>query len=248
MRTYAKEALVVTLACAGLGAPAPARAEEPGRLSERDAIKREIAAALAPVLGAARAAASSAPDPSWTRALGRTASHADLWAASSEDMALALSGESEGPRGDGVALGRIGTVGHGDGADASTVDHRRAGVSGEHVARAPTLRSIGGRLPPEAIQRVVRASFGAMDVCYEAGLRRAPDLRGRVVVKARIAPDGAVDTVLDAGSDLPDAGVVRCVVRTFATLAFPRSGAGPVTVLYPFAFTPAAARLVTEGR
>src|SRR5262245_44053900 len=41
-------------------------------------------------------------------------------------------------------------------------------------------KTVNGRIPPEQIQAVVRANFGAMRKCYEDGLRPSPNLNGRV--------------------------------------------------------------------
>jgi hypothetical protein len=95
-----------------------------------------------------------------------------------------------------------------------------------------------GRLPPEVIQRIVRQSSGRFRLCYENGLRSSPGLRGRVAVSFVIGRDGAVSHVGDGGSDLPDAGVIACVVRSFYGLSFPQPESGVVTVRYPLAFEP----------
>ena len=55
-----------------------------------------------------------------------------------------------------------------------------------------------------------------------------------------IGRDGAVSNVSNGGSDLPDAGVVSCVVSAFRGLQFPQSEeGGAVTVTYPIMFSPA---------
>jgi hypothetical protein len=95
-----------------------------------------------------------------------------------------------------------------------------------------------GRLPPEAIQRVVRANFGRYRLCYERGLRSNPALAGRVAVRFVISRDGSVGAVSDAGSDLRDRDMVQCVVRTFYGLSFPQPEGGIVTVVYPIVFAP----------
>ena len=81
--------------------------------------------------------------------------------------------------------------------------------------------SVSGRLPPEVIQRIVRQNFGRLRACYEAGLAKDPDLKGRVSVRFVIGKDGAVASVADAGSDLPAAGVKKCILSAFSRLAFP---------------------------
>jgi hypothetical protein len=98
--------------------------------------------------------------------------------------------------------------------------------------------SVGGRIPAEVIQRIVRENFGRFRFCYEGGLRASPGLEGRVAVKFVIDRSGAVALATDGGSDLPDREVVQCVVRGFGSLSFPPPEAGMVTVVYPILFQP----------
>jgi hypothetical protein len=112
----------------------------------------------------------------------------------------------------------------------------------QHVAKGISLRpsktEVAGSIPPEVIQRIVRQNFGRFKNCYETGLRTNPSLNGRVAVKFAIGRDGSVTMVQDGGSDLPDQGVVQCVVRSFGTLSFPQPERGIVTVIYPMVFSP----------
>jgi hypothetical protein len=96
--------------------------------------------------------------------------------------------------------------------------------------------SVNGRLPPEVIQRIVRQNFGRFRACYQNGLRANPLLEGRVVVRFAIDKSGAVTNVGNAGSTMPDQGVVMCIVRAFGTLSFPAPDGGMVTVTYPLVF------------
>ena len=86
----------------------------------------------------------------------------------------------------------------------------------------------------------MRQSFGLFRGCYEAGLRVNPTLEGRVTARFVIARDGSVATVQSGGADLPDPGVVSCVLRAYRSLSFPAPKDGIVTVTYPLTFTPAA--------
>jgi len=108
--------------------------------------------------------------------------------------------------------------------------------------KAPGVRrlalQVSGRLPPEVIVRIVRQNFGRFRLCYENGLRLNPNLQGRVAVRFVIGRDGAVSNVGNGGSDLPDGGVVRCVMRSFEGLSFPQPEAGIVTVVFPIQFEP----------
>jgi hypothetical protein len=97
---------------------------------------------------------------------------------------------------------------------------------------------VSGRLPPEAIQRVVRQNFGRFRFCYEKALDHNPTLAGRVSTSFVIGRDGAVSSVQNGGSDLADPAVVSCVVRAFYGLSFPQPEGGIVTVVYPILFSP----------
>lgn len=80
---------------------------------------------------------------------------------------------------------------------------------------------MSGSLPSKLIQAIVRKNFGRLRRCYERGLHKNPKLEGTVSVRFVIGRNGAVNNVSNAGSDLPDAGVVSCVVRSFYRLSFP---------------------------
>jgi hypothetical protein len=97
---------------------------------------------------------------------------------------------------------------------------------------------VSGRLPPEVIQRIVRQQFGALRLCYERGLRKTPTLQGRVVTRFMIDGKGAVESVSDAGSDLPDKDVVACAQAVFKRISYPAPEGGKVSVVYPIMFSP----------
>lgn len=195
----------------------------------------------------------NAPTAPWGRedSLGNDplSARGNMWGDSIGDsfgaggLGLSGVGEGGGGRGEGIGLGNIGTIGHGAGTGTGQgfgSGHGRLG--GAHQTRAPSIRQgatqVNGRLPPEVIQRIVRQNFGRFRLCYENGLRTNPNLQGRVAVKFVIDRGGAVSTASDGGSDLPDQGVVSCVVRNFGNLSFPQPEGGIVTVVYPIIFNP----------
>lgn len=158
-------------------------------------------------------------------------------------LGLTGVGEGGGGRGEGIGLGNLGGLGHGAGTGTGQGfgnGHGRLG--GAHQTKAPQIRqgntTVNGRLPPEVIQRIVRQNFGRFRLCYENGLRNNPTLSGRVSVKFVIDRSGAVSTAQDGGSELPDQGVISCVVRGFGNLSFPQPEGGIVTVVYPITFSP----------
>lgn len=95
-----------------------------------------------------------------------------------------------------------------------------------------------GRLPPEAVQRVVRRSLPQIRGCYEDGLRGNLMLEGKVMMRFTIGLDGAVEAAADSDSTLPDKNVTACLVRTFLSLSFPAPTGGKVKVVYPLVFNP----------
>ena len=165
---------------------------------------------------------------------------------------LRLTGADNGGggKGAGVGIGGIGDgigfsgLGHctgtncGDGAFARGVGRGGPG----HVSKVPIMRSpsstVSGHLPPEVVQRIVRQNYGRFRQCYENGLRGNPNLTGRVTARFVISREGSVTNVQNGGSDLPDSGVVSCVVAAFYGLSFPTPEAGIVTVSYPIMFSP----------
>ena len=179
-------------------------------------------------------------------------------------LGLTGIGEGGGGRGEGIGLGKIGTFGHTDGPPGGGTGGAGSHLSGRggswgdrsrdigigigrmggmHRTRPPVVRcgygdSFGGRLPPEAIQRVVRQNFGRFRFCYEKALDHNPTLAGRVSTSFVIGRDGAVSSAQNGGSDLADPAVVSCVVRAFAGLSFPQPEGGVVFVTYPILFSP----------
>ena len=157
-------------------------------------------------------------------------------------LGLSGVGEGGGGRGEGIGIGEFG-FGHGAGTGPGQgIGGGRDRLRGRHTVRAPHLRdttpNVNGRLPAEVIQRIVRQNFGRFRLCYENSLRNNPNLQGRVTVKFVIDRSGAVGMTADGGSDIPDSGVVQCVVRGFGNLSFPQPEGGMVTVVYPILFDP----------
>ena len=134
----------------------------------------------------------------------------------------------EESRAEGIGLGNIPAI-FDAGPDAHWVAIDAAAFRGKQV---------NGRLAPEKIQAVVRAGFGSMRKCYEAGLRASPNLSGRVTIKFVINMEGDVQSAADEGSDYTDVTVIQCVAEAFKRLHFPKPEGGNVTVVYPSIFSP----------
>jgi hypothetical protein len=92
--------------------------------------------------------------------------------------------------------------------------------------------------PPELVHRAVRRGLSRFRSCYEDGLLNNPNLQRRVTARLLIGRDGMVSRADNGGSDMPDGGVVACVITVFRELSFPRPEVPMVTVTAPIVFSP----------
>jgi hypothetical protein len=104
------------------------------------------------------------------------------------------------------------------------------------VKMIETGTDIVGKLPPEVVKRIMRANFPRLRVCYEAGLKKNPELSGIVSTSFEIDSTGAVQNAKSGKSTLSDEGVVTCVRTVLASLSFPEPEGGKVKVTYPIDF------------
>jgi tetratricopeptide (TPR) repeat protein len=197
----------------------------------------------APMEKAAPAAAAPMPTAAASAATGNMFGDEVTDAPGSGGLGLSGTGEGGGGKPDGIGLGNVGSLGHGSGTGTGQGFGSGSGrLGGAAKAKAPQVRSgaatVHGRLPPEVIQRIVRQNFGRFRNCYEQGLSRNPNLEGTINARFVIGRDGAVSNVTNAGSDLPDSGVVSCVLAGFYGLSFPQPEGGVVTVSHPISFKP----------
>ena len=234
------------------GVQGPRENQDP-HLARQAALKEAAEFGMIGLLNAAGGADPNAPTAPWGRddSLGNDpmSARGNMWGDSIGESfgagGLGLSGVGEGGGGPGQGIGLGGlNIGHGGGpGDGQGFGIGHGPLHGGHVVKSPGgLRqgnpTINGRLPPEVIQRIVRQNFGRFRLCYESGLRANPSLSGRVSVKFVIDRSGAVSMSQDGGSELPDQGVVQCVVRSFSNLSFPQPEGGIVTVVYPMTLDP----------
>lgn len=232
-----------------LESTAIAASESSGGGFERTIVKRDVFSAARapkqlPELAAAARGQKAPPcfDPLWFHA----APTARL-----DDIASLLSSLARYQRSDGDPRGAIEVT------LARAIPQAGRFTSPPGSPRRVRLEAteVSGRLAPVIIQQTVRASFGEMRKCYEDGLRRDPNLAGRISVRFVIDQEGKVSAVGEgeapvtpelAGSPpraaasppLPDRAVVACVLAAFEKLTFPKPEGGIVTVVYPIQFSP----------
>ncbi|HTA91473.1 MAG TPA: AgmX/PglI C-terminal domain-containing protein [Polyangiaceae bacterium] len=221
-------------------------------LSRAQAVEAARHFGMIDLLGSLSSASSSSSPFERNTALGHDRADAEggMWGdeiGESGGNGLGFAGPDNGGggHGTGVGIGDVGSLGTCGTANCGPAGFGRGVSLGhrEHTAASPSIRSAGnttvsGTLPAEIVQRIVRQNYGRFRMCYESGLRGNPNLSGRVTARFVIGRDGAVSNVANGGSDMPDSGVVSCVVQAFYGLSFPAPDNGIVRVSYPIMFSP----------
>jgi len=135
-----------------------------------------------------------------------------------------------------IGVGRLATgEGTGPGGHGSARSLMPTGRK-SHVPRVIVHDAeVRGSLSKETIRRVIQRHLSEVRFCYEEGLRKRPDLTGRVQVAFLIAPSGAVQQASIVDSSLQSVEAETCIASAVRRWTFPApDGGGLVTVRYPF--------------
>ncbi len=98
---------------------------------------------------------------------------------------------------------------------------------------------VEGGLDKETVRRVIAGYRGQIRVCYDKALLMQPSLKGRVVYRWGISPQGPVTSVVVQSSSLTSKQLESCVLEVIRGMKFPTAPNGrPTTVIYPFQFQP----------
>jgi metallo-beta-lactamase class B len=107
---------------------------------------------------------------------------------------------------------------------------------------------VKGGLEPSIIRRIASRRMNDVNFCYEHALAANPTLTGRIVVKFTIGAPGEVVASEVQSSTMANPAFEACVAAVVRTWGFPYGQPpGPVTVTYPFAFTPWRATPTAPG-
>ena len=113
-------------------------------------------------------------------------------------------------------------------------DRSRPATKVEH---GPVTTTAG--LAPELIERAIRDKENELLYCYWGILKDKPGLQGKVVISAKVGPDGKVKSAVDQGSDIASPNLILCVAKTLEAgeIDFPPTGVAG-TFLYTLTFSP----------
>jgi hypothetical protein len=120
-------------------------------------------------------------------------------------------------------------------AQLDNVEGTLAGM--DALPTEPTAVDVPASLETEEIQGVVRGSFGAFRVCYEALLPTNPSAAGKISLDFKIEPDGRVSTAKAVADGSAVQSMEQCMVDATKGLVFP-AAAKETTVVYPIMFSP----------
>lgn len=101
----------------------------------------------------------------------------------------------------------------------------------------PGAAQITGDILHESVHRAIRESLPSLVGCYQDGLKKNAQLKGKVIFSFTIDASGAAKDV-KPDPDMKDKDVIDCATRIVSGLSFGKPKAGMVTVRYPILFSP----------
>jgi hypothetical protein len=141
--------------------------------------------------------------------------------------------------GGGSGIG-MGGGGDGDGTGFGFV-HAESTIANLEESARPTSDGVAAGRTDEEIQIVFDRYKAALYRIYNTELRKDPTLRGKILLRICIEPDGAVSLCEVESTDLGSQELVAKIVARIMRFNFgPKDGVPKMTILYPIDFLPAA--------
>jgi len=149
--------------------------------------------------------------------------------------ASAVGGRKGGGQGGAASIGSLATAG-GGGGQVGYGAKAEVKVSGSVAAEAAEIDS--AEVDQAKLGAFVRARKGLLTACYENALKRNPSLRGRIRIRFTILETGGIQDLSVVENGMGSQDVASCVANTMRAWRLPFRPSGPVTVEYPFFFSP----------
>jgi hypothetical protein len=143
--------------------------------------------------------------------------------------------------GSGSGYGTGSGSGSGNGAGSGVGFVRvESSIAGLEESSRPTNDGLGLGRTDEEIQIVFDRYKAALYRIYNQELRKDPTLRGKVLMRISIEPDGAVSLCKVESTELASPELVDKIVERIKKFNFgPKEGVKKMTILYPIDFLPA---------
>jgi hypothetical protein len=84
----------------------------------------------------------------------------------------------------------------------------------------------------------VKARQALIKACYENALKRNPNLKGKISIRFTILETGGLADIAAAQNGLGAPEVAACIIQAMKSWRTQFRPSGPVTVEYPFVFSP----------
>src|SRR5262249_15532417 len=108
-------------------------------------------------------------------------------------------------------------------------------VKGIVKESAPT--DVDGSLDPSVIIKEIRQRIGAVKACYESGIRRNPNIGGKLTLRFAVSSIGKVTKVDIENDTMHDDEVASCIKARVSSWRFPAPPSGSTAEFsYPFIF------------
>jgi hypothetical protein len=124
--------------------------------------------------------------------------------------------------------------------DGVQVSRMESSIDGGGSADRPRSSGAFAGRTDEEIQIVFDRYKAALYRLYNRALRKDPTLRGQIVLRLTIEPDGTVSLCNVQASDMKAPELSRQVVDSVTAFQFGAKEVPPVTILYPIDFLPTA--------
>ena len=151
------------------------------------------------------------------------------------EASLAAGGPKGGTSGKTAGIGDLGTSG---GGNVALAEKGPAQIRGKVADAAPEVES--AEIDRGKLTAYLRARMSAIQGCYEKELKRNPSLKGKVVVRFTITPQGRASDIEIEENTLGNDAVPSCIKTVIRGWVFPFKPDGEATVAYPFVFSPAS--------
>jgi outer membrane biosynthesis protein TonB len=136
-----------------------------------------------------------------------------------------------------IGNGNVNRLGDGGGAGITRVESAIAGL-GE--SSRPLSDGVAAGRTDEEIQIVFDRYKAALYRIYNKELRKDPTLRGKILMRITIEPDGSVSMCQMESTDLASPELVERIVERIKRFNFgPKEEVERITILYPIDFLPA---------
>jgi outer membrane biosynthesis protein TonB len=145
----------------------------------------------------------------------------------------AAGGRKGGGEGGAASIGDLATTGGGKVGLGTKTEVR---VSGSVAAEEAEVDS--SDIDQAKLGAFVRARMGLIKACYENGLKRNPNLKGKISIRFTILETGGLSDISSAVNSLGSPEVASCIINTMRSWRTQFRPSGPVTVEYPFVFQP----------